>query len=107
MPTISERLEDVFKWIESRDLRVGELWLHPRDIDDLNQESPAGWDRVASFVVERWHADSKGALLTGFLWGAEVLTPTAEPCPIVRNHVIALPTGLHVRILDGTGAQPF
>jgi hypothetical protein len=100
---IIDRLIKVFGWIEERDLRVGQLWLNPKQIEQLNESHHAGWDKVASYHVREETRKLKGAPLVGFFLGAEVY----ESETVVAEHVVALPSGLDVKLLDGTGAMPF
>lgn len=103
MSDIIERLKKVFTWIEERDLRVGELWLHPKQVVELNESKDIGWDRVASHHVREETKKQKGAPLVGFLYGANVY----ESEIVVADHVVALPSGLDVKLLDSTACMPF
>lgn len=100
---IAERLKKVFEWIELRDLRVGELWLHPKQIAELEAEEVSGYDEVAQAVVRDAYLESKGARLMGYLWGARVF----ESAMVVENHVGALPDDWDAKLLGSAGCMPF
>ncbi len=100
---IIERMKGVFGWIEQWDMRVGELWLHPKQVEELNAANDPGWDRVAQRAVVEAYREEKGALLIGYLWGAYVFQSEI----VVPDHVVALPTGLQVKLLDSTACRPF
>ncbi len=57
---IIERLKKVFGWIEERDMRVGELWLHPKQIVELIEAKDPGWDRINQRAVIQGYLESKG-----------------------------------------------
>lgn len=103
MSDIIERLKKVFTWIEERDLRVGELWLHPKQVEELVVANPEGWDRIAQRAVIQGYVEEKGALYVGLLWGAQVFQSEI----VVEDHVAALPTGWRARLLDSTACMPF
>jgi len=100
---IIERLKKVFTWIEERDLRVGELWLHPKQIAELIESKDPGWDKVASLYVREETKKWRGAPLVGLLYGANVY----ESEIVVEDHVVALPSGLDVKLIDSTACMPF
>jgi hypothetical protein len=103
MDDIIERLRNVFGWIEERDMRVCELWLHPKQVAELDASNNPGWDRVNQRAVMRAYLDTKGAINVGFLWGALVF----ESEIVVENHVAALPDGWEARLVNSSACMPF
>lgn len=100
---IIERLKKVFAWIEERDMRVGELWLHPAQVKELDEAKDPGWDRNAQMSVIRFYLDTKGAPYVGVLWGARVF----ESKIVVEDHVAALPDGWEAKLVDTPACMPF
>ena len=103
MSNIIDRLKKVFEWIEERDMRVGELWLHPKQVKELEGAGDLFMDRIAQRAVREAYLESKGALHVGVLWGARVF----QTEKVVENHVAALPDGWEARLLDSTACMPF
>ncbi len=103
MSDIVERLRKVFGWIEERDMRVGELWLHPKQVVELIESKDPGWDRIAQRAVRDGFLESKGALHVGLLWGARVF----ETEKVVEDHVAALPDGWEAKLIGSAGCMPF
>jgi hypothetical protein len=102
-PEIIKRLKEVFAWMERRDLRVGELWLHSNQVNELVEAKDPGWDRVAQRAVLMGYLESKGALNVGFLWGACVFEAEIVP----ENHVGVIPDGWEAKLIDPAGCFPF
>jgi hypothetical protein len=101
---IIERLKKVFGWIEERDLRVGELWLHPRQVAELEAAKDPGWDKVVSRAVQQMAAEAKGgALYVALLWGAAVYQSEM----VVEDHCAALPAGWSAKLIDSSACMPF
>jgi hypothetical protein len=102
--SIIERLKKVFGWIEERDMRVGELWLHPKQVAELEAANDPGWDKVASRVVQQMVAETKGgALYVALLWGASVYQSEM----VIEDHVAALPDGWNAKLIDSSACMPF
>jgi hypothetical protein len=100
---IIDRLKEVWGWVEHRDLRVGEIWLHPKQVAELAATKDPGWDAIAMLAVREMFLETKGGLYVGMLWGAQVF----ESGIIVEDHVVALPTGLFVKLIDSSACMRF
>lgn len=103
MSDIIERLKKVYGWIEERDMRVGEVWLHPKQVAELIAAGDPGWDRINQKAVIELYLESKGALHVGLLWGARVF----QTEKVVEDHVAALPDGWEAKLIDSTACMPF
>lgn len=102
MSGIIERLKGVFTWIEQMDMRVGELWLHPKQVIELEEAGDPGWDKIHQRAVKLAYLESKGALHVGLLWGARVF----QSEKVVEDHVAALPDGWEAKLIDRCACMP-
>jgi hypothetical protein len=100
---VSDRLVVIFHWIEQWDLRVGDLWLHPKQVVELDAEQSLGFDKIASARVRDSFLDSKGAPYVGIYAGARVFASEL----VVENHVVAVPDGLDAKLIDKAACMPF
>jgi hypothetical protein len=103
MTDIVERLKTVFRWVESRDLCVEELWLNRRQIEELNCSEEPGWDRINQRAVILAYLETKGGLYLGMLWCARVYGSELVP----EDHVAVMPRGFEAKLIDRSGCQPF
>jgi hypothetical protein len=63
------RLSDIFAWYEGRDIRVGDIWLHPTHIHDLFTNHLSVLDRNVDPIVVELSEHRKGGMLSGHLFG--------------------------------------
>lgn len=103
MSDIIERVKKVFEWIELRDLRVGELWLNPKQTGELNDSKHSGYDKIADLRVRDAYLELKGARLVAHLWGARVFESDMVP----EDHVGALPDDWDAKLIGSAGCMPF
>jgi hypothetical protein len=99
--SILVRLRDAFNRLEQWDMRVGDVWLHPSQVEELRKH--VEFDRISSFRVERAFVESKGALYKGMLFGARVFE--SEIVPV--NHVGLVSDGWESKLTDRAGCMPF
>ena len=87
-------LKDKFEWIESRDLRVGSVFLHPMEVEVLAKS--LDFDRGVCRVVQEAFPG-----LIGYLWGAQVYESPIVP----ERHVVVIPEGIVAQLTDGCAAM--
>jgi hypothetical protein len=97
------RLVKVFEWIEQRGMRVGDVWLHPKQAQELFVRHPDVFDREVEPKILRYYAELKGATLLGYIFGARVF----ESEIVVENHVGIIPDGWDAKLVDSAGCTPF
>lgn len=98
---IIPRLADAFGWYEEKDVRIGDVWLHPVHIAELKGESD--FDQISSLRVREAFLDSKGALYVGMIFGARVFESTL----VMEDHVVLVPDGLEAKLLDRSAGMSF
>jgi hypothetical protein len=100
---IVERLKKVFEWIERMDLRVGDIWLNPKQVAELEAEKHPGYDKIADGRVRDAYLELKGAKCVAYLWGARVFDTDMVP----EDHVGALPSDWDAKLTGSAGCMPF
>jgi hypothetical protein len=90
--TVEQLLHQIgesFKWVESMDLRVGDLYLNPNDVrligKDLNLDRIASWQVKAAFPG-----------LVGVLFGVRVFESDIVP----EEHIALIPDGIEGKLVD-------
>ena len=102
MSDVVERLKKVFEWVEQWDLRVGDLWLHPKQVGELNALGHPGWDKVCSARVRQAFLEDKGALYVGMIFGARVFESEKVP----EDHVAVVPADLDAKLVGSAACRP-
>ncbi len=85
-----------FRAIEMCDLRVGAIWLHPREILTLGTDAPGFFDKVNDPRVKASYMDVVGAPFEGLLFGAKVFSSEV----VVPGHIAILPDGFQAKLTD-------
>ncbi len=83
------KLKARFEWLEREDLRVGRLYLNPKEIAELEKVGLENYDRVNMRQLRELG-------IRGALWGATVYESDIVP----ENHVCILQDGLEVTLID-------
>lgn len=86
--TLIDKLKGRFEWLEREDLRVGMLYLNPKEIAELETE-PKEFDRNNMKAL-------RVTGLRGHLWGAAVIESTLVP----EGHVCIVQDGLEAVLVD-------
>jgi hypothetical protein len=103
MKTFLNRLHEAFKGIERLDLRVGDVWLNPKQVVELEEARDPGYDRIDLAAVRNAFKETKGAIHTGLLWGARVFASDIVP----ENHVGLIPSDWDAKPIGPAGCMPF
>jgi len=85
--TLLEKLKARFEWLEREDLRVGLLYLNPKEIAELKGHEE--FDPCASKQL-------RDLGIRGYLWGTTVFESELVP----ENHVCIVQDGLKVELVD-------
>lgn len=102
--SIVDRLCKAFERIEQWDMRVGDIWLHPKQVAELEAEkNDAAYDRIAQKCVRDAFIELKGAPFVGSFLGARVF----ESEIVVENHVALVPSGFDAKLTGSEGCTPF
>ena len=101
--TVVARLVKVFEWLEAQGLRVGSIWLNPKQARELFVGHRDVFDREVDPIILRHHVVTKGATLLGYLFGALVFEADLVP----YNHVGAIPEDWDAKLLGSAGCMPF
>ena len=100
MSNLPDAIAEAFTWIETRNMRVGRIWLNPEQGRELR--SYEGFDVAASSKVIEHLRELTGATLIGFLWGVQVF----ESDVVVSDHIAITPDGMDVRLIDSSACMP-
>jgi hypothetical protein len=87
-----------FRVIEENDLRVGAIWLNPREVSALETSARAHYDKVNDPRVRRSHMATVGAPFEGMIFGAKVFSSGV----VVPGHIAILPDGFEARLVDSS-----
>jgi hypothetical protein len=100
--SIVVRIHQTFERLEQWDLRVGTVWLNPKQILELAADRSGAWDPIWDRHVRDIYIPQRGAPLAGMLFGANV-----HASPIVpENHIGVIPAGFDGRITGPEGCMP-
>ena len=100
---IIERLRKVFLRVGEMDQAVGDVWLHPKQIQELHASRDPGWDRIHSGFVMTMNLETRGGLYIGMLWGAQVYQSEVVP----EDHCAVVPRGFEAKLVSPEGCRLF
>jgi hypothetical protein len=100
---IVRRLIRVFEGVEQLGMRVGDVWLHPKQAKELLVGHADVFDREVDPQILRHYIELKGATLLGYIFGARVFESEIVP----ENHVGAIPDDWDARLVGSAGCMPF
>jgi hypothetical protein len=103
---IIKRIAAIYPWMIEKDLRIGEIWLHPDQARELlfppSGQNCTAFD-IAWFHSGMWEVNPedlarerktwRGGRCIGYLYGAMVI----EHELVVRNHICVVPDGMIVQ----------
>jgi len=98
---LRKSLVEWFGWMETAGLRVGQVWLHPGEVEVLMGDREH-FDPVSDTRVRDAHLETVGAPLVGFFFGAMVFSSEL----VVPGHMALLPDGFQARLVEGTACVP-
>jgi hypothetical protein len=98
---VAERLGKAFGRLEQWDLRVRDVWLHPKQIAEL--KGSKAYDPVADRQLRDFFIKLRGASYVGMIYGARVFESDA----VLEDHVVLAPDGLDAKIEGSAACMPF
>jgi hypothetical protein len=98
---IAQRIAKAFERLEPWDLRVGDIWLHPKQVEELRGEPV--YDPIAHRCLRDEFIKIKGAPFVGTIYGARVFASEIVP----ENHIAIAPAGLEAILTDKSACMPF
>lgn len=96
MSLLLDKLKARFEWLEREDLRVGLLYLNPREIAELYEHHRKNEFDVCAVKQLR------EAGIRGYLWGVTVLESELVP----PGRVCIMQDGLEVKLVDASACVP-
>jgi len=95
---LREALLREFQWLENRNLRVGTVFLNPKEIETLSGLAGADFDMLDPSNRRAFmKIDPQPGINWGMLWGAQIRACKAVP----ENHAAIIPDGMVLADLDG------
>jgi hypothetical protein len=98
--TLLEAIAEAFTWMESRNLRVGRIWLNPVEINTLYRCEEL--DKISSARVVELLRKEVGAKIVGLLWNVQVFESDIVPV----EHIAMTPEGFLGSLLDPIACMP-
>lgn len=96
---LREALLREFQWLEDRDLRVGTIFLNPKQITTLSGLAGADFDMLHPSNRRAFmKTDPQPGINWGMMWGAQIRACKAVP----EGHAAIVPEGMTLADLDGT-----